>query len=88
VTGGPVPRVVHKDRETVISGRVAGAVVADASPLKTYDQAFQSRSIGQSSPYPGTANTIYVTIASNVDLAAGDEVTVSGLTGASTCDNA
>ena len=68
-----------------------GSVPGDGSVLKVYNPAFILKEIVQSTPWPGSTNTLTISIAANVDLysKAGSlaRITVSGLTGTQTNDN-
>ncbi len=68
----------------------ASAVQKDAAALRIYAPEFVIRDMGQSTAYPGAANTLTVTLVSNVALtnAASSTVTISGLTGTQTANAA
>lgn len=73
------------DTTTILA--LPGAAPGDASPLSVLSASFPLRAIGQSTPYPGAANTITVTISTNIALGAGSTVTIPGLVGSTTADN-
>jgi hypothetical protein len=62
--------------------RIPGAIPGDAAPLLLFYPHWVRKDIGQSTPYPGTANTLTVTLSTNVPLAAECSValTIFGLT--------
>jgi len=68
---------------------VPGAALGDAAPLRVQGPAWFARSVGQSSPYPGAANRISVTLGANVAIAyAGvSRLVVAGLGGSATADD-
>ena len=70
---------------------LVGSVPGDAAVLKVDNPAFILKEIVQSTPWPGSTNTLTLSIAANVDLYSktGDLTTiaVSGLTGTQTNDN-
>jgi hypothetical protein len=47
---------------------VYGARAGDAAPMVVFRQMWLEKSIGQSTPYPGSTNTLTVTISTNVPL--------------------
>jgi hypothetical protein len=57
-------------------------------PLKVEVPAFSVKSIQQSTPVSGAANTMTVTLTANYNLATGSTVTITGLTGSQTADSA
>ena len=67
---------------------VLGAQFGDASVLKVNAPAFVVRDVSQKTFSPGVENTIFVTMSTNVDLAAGSEITVAGLIGSNSSDDA
>jgi hypothetical protein len=71
------------------AGRILVLVVAMSCHLLAVEAAsFTTKNIGQSTPAARLDNTISVTIAASFDLANGEKVTVSGLTGSQTTTNA
>ena len=67
---------------------IAKGVTDGANVLYVVAPTFSSRSIQQSTPVSGEANTIHVSLQANCDLESASTVTLSGLTGADTVDNA
>ena len=65
---------------------VLEAIPGDAAPLKVDAPALHFREIAQSRASPGESVTVTVTLASNVDLVAGDAISLVGLTGTQTGD--
>jgi len=59
------------------NGAIFDSVARDAEPLRVVSPAFVTRTIGQSSPYPGATNTLSVTIRPNVDISVGSVVVLS-----------
>jgi cysteine-rich repeat protein len=55
------------DNSTIPPGLPA-TVLGDATPLKIYNPSFRLKNIGQSLPYPGVVNTIFITLSFNADL--------------------
>ena len=66
---------------------VLEAIPGDAAPLKVDAPALHVREIAQSRASPGESVTVTVTLASNVDLVAGDAISLVGLTGTQTGDS-
>lgn len=64
-----------------------GALPGDAAPLRVRSSGVVLSLAGQSSPFPGGANTLTATIAANVALGAGDTLTLAGLAATQTSDN-
>jgi hypothetical protein len=62
-------------------------VANGANPLQVVVPMFDTKSIQQSTPVSGVANTLTVTLKSNYALAAGSTVTISGLMVSTTIDN-
>jgi hypothetical protein len=81
----PRSRLQHDTRGVpTVSGAVPSPVAGDAAPIKVYAPAFTVRNIGQSTPNPGSTNTLTMTLTTNVaTLTTSTIVTVSGLRGAS-----
>jgi hypothetical protein len=61
-------------------------VTNGADPLRVEVPEFSVRSIRQSTPVPGTTNTVYVTLTANYDLGSQSTITMTGLTGSQTQD--
>ena len=60
---------VVKDLDTVLPG-IHKAQPGDAQPLLVFMPAFEIKSIGQTSPYPGAHNSLLVTLSFNVNVRA------------------
>jgi len=58
----------------------------DSQALLVKAPAFRVANIWQKNPYPGSANTIHIEVATNVNVPAGSQFIVSGLTGSTTPD--
>ena len=69
-------------------GTALYGVANGSDPLEVLVPSFGVKSIEQSTPVSGATNTLTVTVIANYNLADGSTVTISGLTGSQTADNA
>jgi len=69
------------------TGRDALGVQRGADPLLVHVPGFVVRAVGQSNPLASASNKLTLTLAPDCDMAAGSNVTVSGLTGTQTADS-
>ncbi|KAJ1483284.1 hypothetical protein T484DRAFT_1800974, partial [Baffinella frigidus] len=67
--------------DTSVTLSAPGALPSDVAPLLVRAEIFTVKAISQQTPNPGEANTLTVTLASNVALAAATKITLTGLTG-------
>jgi len=82
VTVGSITHVAMMAPNSALYGVSKGA-----NPLQVVVPIFETKSIQQSTPVSGMANTLTVTLNSNYALAAGSTVTMWGLVGSTTMDD-
>lgn len=63
------------------------AVPLSKNPLEIFLPVFVTQTIGQTNPLIHASNTLYATLVPYQDMAAGSNVTITGLTGTQTADN-
>merc|ERR1711871_1028695 len=72
---------------TIAAGNIASSAMTGTN-MAVVSPAFATKTISASSQITGATNTLTITLNANVAIASGDVITISGITGTQTTDNA
>merc|ERR1711871_597521 len=72
---------------TIAAGNIASSAMTGTN-MAVVAPAFSTKTISASNQGTGAANTLTITLNANVAIASGDVITISGITGTQTADNA
>merc|ERR1711871_252553 len=72
---------------TIAAGNIASSAMTGTN-MAVVAPAFATKTISASSQITGATNTLTITLNANVAIASGDVITISGITGTQTADNA